>query len=123
LPVGWHGDDSLDAKRSSDARQPPQLLGAVNQNLLNWWLIVGDALERNVRHDPADLFALAVLLAPIDKAARWAGAVLQLIVGVSGRQQPLASKRQGHAAGVDGDPAPPPLLGHIGGRAAAARWV
>ena len=66
----------------------------------------------------------AVLLALVDEAASGpARFVFQLVVGKCRGQQPLAGERERHAAGVDRDPAPPPLLRHVGGRAAAARRV
>ncbi|MBA7711473.1 hypothetical protein ES703_120436 [subsurface metagenome] len=35
----------------------------------------------------------------------------------------VANQRQRHARGIDGDPAPPPLLRHVGGGAAAAGGI
>ena len=51
------------------------------------------------------------------------GRVGQQVVGILGGHQPRAGQRQGDAAGVDGDPAPAPLLGDVGRRAAAAGRV
>ena len=48
------------------------------------------------------------------------GRVGQQVVGIFRSHQARASQGQGDAAGVAGDPAPAPLLGDIGGRAAAA---
>ncbi len=48
------------------------------------------------------------------------GGVGQKIKGIPGRHEAGPSQSQGHPAGIDGDPAPPPLFGHKGGGAAAA---
>ncbi len=94
--------------------------------------VVGDRLERDVRHALVDE-AFADVVA--GRIARWRragqfrflldplGRVGQQIVGIFGAHQPRACQRQRHAAGVAGDPAPSPLLGDIGGRAAAAGRV
>ena len=50
-------------------------------------------------------------------------AVGEQIPGIARRHDPRAGKRQRNAAGIDGDPAPPPLLGDIGGRAGAAGGI
>ena len=50
-------------------------------------------------------------------------AVGEQIPGIARRHQARASERQRDAAGVDGDPAPAPLLGDIGGGAGAAGGI
>ena len=50
-------------------------------------------------------------------------AVGQDVPGVAGAHDASAGQRQGDAGGVDGNPAPAPLLGHVGGGAGAAGGV
>ncbi len=49
--------------------------------------------------------------------------VFQFVPGERCRQEPLTSKCQRHAAGIASDPAPPPLLGNIRRRPAAASGI
>ena len=51
------------------------------------------------------------------------GGVGEEVVREARAHQPRAGEGQGDATGVDGDPAPAPLLGDVGGRAAAAGRV
>ncbi len=94
--------------------------------------VVGDRLEGDVRHalidesladvaahrrrgrDPAGQFAL------FDLAL---AAVGEEVIGIAGAHDPGARQGEGDARGVDGDPAPAPLLGDIGGGAGAAGGV
>ena len=89
-------------------------LGTVHQRHQLRRLVVGDGLQRDARHKPADLLALAVLLALVAKAAgRSPRRVLQPIPGKGRRDQPLPGQRQRHPRGIAGDPAPAPLLGDV----------
>jgi hypothetical protein len=99
-------------------------LGAIDEHLLLGRLIVGDALERDMRHDPADVFTLLVLLADVNEAAGWpTGFFFELVIREGRREHALAGKSQWHSAGVDRDPSPAPLFGDVRGRAAASGWV
>ena len=51
------------------------------------------------------------------------GAVREEVEGVAGAHDAGAGQREGDAGGVDGDPAPAPLLGDVGGGAGAAGGV
>ncbi len=51
------------------------------------------------------------------------GAVGEEVIRVARGHDPGAGERQGHAGGVDGDPAAAPLLGHIGRGAGPAGRV
>ena len=94
--------------------------------------IVGDRLQRDVRHALIDE-ALADVV--VDRRVgghalgqlRFLGAALaavgEQIPRIARRHQPRAGERQRDAAGVDGDPAPAPLLGDIGGGAGAAGGI
>ena len=99
-------------------------LRPIDQHFFIRRLVVRDALERDVRDDAADFLALLVLLALVDEAARRpALLVFQFVVGKRRGQQALPRERERHAAGVDRDPAPAPLLGDVGRRPAAAGRV
>jgi len=74
--------------------------------------VIGDGLERHMRHG-------FVFEAASDAFLR----VRQLVVVKRGGHQPLFGQRQRHPRGVAGDPAAPPLLGHVSGGAAAAGGV
>ena len=94
--------------------------------------VVGDGLERDVGNALVDkpLLDIALVL-PV----RWhlsgdfgfllraLDRVVKEVVRKPGRHQAGAGKSNGYPGGVDGDPAAPPLLGDIGGGAAATRWV
>ena len=93
--------------------------------------VAGDALERDVRHGAAvegEPLAVrpAVAVGSLDPGSvRVARHVLgaqfaQPVVVEARGQQPMLGQRQRHPAGVDGDPAPPPLLGDERRRAAPA---
>ena len=47
----------------------------------------------------------------------------QQVVGIAGAHEPGTGQGQGHAGGVDGDPAPAPLFGDVGGGAGATGGV
>lgn len=88
--------------------------------------IVGDALQRDVRHALVDeaLAQAAMrgrgrgdLSRHLGLLALAFGAVSQQIPGIARAHDPRAGERQRDARGVHGDPAPPPLLGDIGGGA------
>ena len=94
--------------------------------------------ERDVRHalvDETPLISFIVTLsschrarleapAPVSSLPSCAfGRIGQEIVGEPGGHQARAGEREGDAAGVNRDPAAAPLLGHIGGGAAAARGI
>ena len=51
------------------------------------------------------------------------GGVRQQVVGIAGSHEAGAGQGEGHARGVEGDPAPAPLLGHVGGGARTAGRV
>ena len=94
--------------------------------------VVGDGLEGDVRHALVDealpdvavgwrlrrgpALHLRLLRLPL-------AAVGEEIVRVAGAHDPGAGQRQGHAGGVDGNPAAAPLLGDVGGGAGAAGGV
>ena len=94
--------------------------------------VVGDGLERDVRHALVDK-ALADVAFGLVLGRHLAGQfgflldalrrVGQQVVGILRGHQARARQRQGDAAGVAGDPAPAPLLGDVGRRAAAAGRV
>ena len=87
-------------------------------------LVVGDGFQRDARDQAADLLALPVLLALVDEAAgRAAARLLQFVPGEGGGQEPLPGQGQRDPGGVAGDPAPAPLLGHIGRGPRAAGGV
>ena len=68
-----------------------------------------------MRDDAADLLALLVLFARVDKAAGGASVfVAQLEPRESGGEEPLTCKRERNTRGIDRDPAPSPLLGDVG---------
>ena len=83
LPVHRRRNRRLDDERAGDAGDPVVDLRAIDEDFLFWRLVVGDALERDVRHDAADVFALVVLLALVDEAA-----------GRSVRRRPSARTRE-----------------------------
>lgn len=74
--------------------------------------VLCDALKRDVRD--------GLVAEAARDALRF---VFQLEVFVLGGEQPLAGDGNRHPAGVDRDPAPAPLLRHIGGRARPAGWI
>jgi hypothetical protein len=74
--------------------------------------VVGDRLERDVRHGLVDEAALQPFVR-----------VLQLEVVVAGGHQALLGQRDGHARGVAGDPAAAPFFGDEGCGAGAAGWI
>ena len=61
------GNGRLDTKRPRDPRDFLLLLGAIDEHFFFRRLVVGDALERDMRHQPADLFPFAVLSALVDE--------------------------------------------------------
>ena len=88
--------------------------------------VVGDVFERDMRHALVDEAEADVAMRRV--GLRWRardlglfalafGAVGEQIIGIARAHQPRARKGDGDAARVDGDPAPAPLLGDIGGRA------
>jgi hypothetical protein len=83
--------------------------------------VLGDALQRHVGHRLVDEARVRVGA----DMGRLGGGVLTLdLIEVELRgQQPLPRQGDGHPAGVDGDPAPAPLLGHVCGGAGAAGGV
>ena len=94
--------------------------------------IVGDRLERDVRHALIDEALADIVMdrrvrgrAPAELGLLRAAlaAVGEQIPGIARRHQPRARQRQRDAAGVDRDPAPAPLLGDIGGGAGAAGGI
>ena len=94
--------------------------------------VVGDGLERDVRHTLIDKALADVAMR---RLAGWRGAgdfgfldlavaaVGEQVVGIARTHDAGTGQRQGHAGGVDGDPAAAPLLGDIGGGAGAAGRV
>ena len=94
--------------------------------------IVGDGLQGDMRHALVD-----EALADVATSGRFRGRALRdlgflaLPLGAVGKQVPGIARthdarprqRERHAGGVDGDPAPAPLLGDVGGGARAAGWV
>ena len=74
--------------------------------------VVGDALERNVRHGFVDEPALQSFV--------W---VAQRVVIEAGGHQALFGQRNGNARGVAGDPAAAPFFSDVGCSAATARWI
>ncbi len=71
-------DGRFDRERPADAGNLLVHFGAVSQRDYFRLFLVGDGFEREARHETADLFPFAVLLALIDKAARRAlGRVFQ----------------------------------------------
>ncbi|MFA4945499.1 MAG: hypothetical protein WC789_12450 [Lentisphaeria bacterium] len=124
FPVDRGRDGCFKGERAGDAGDALDLLRPVHQHFFLCRLVVGDAFQGDVRHNAADFLALLVLLALVDKAAGRAAAVVAQFIEREGRgQQPLPRQRQRHAAGVHGDPAPPPLLRHIRRRPAAAGGI
>ena len=117
------GNRRLERERAGDADDLVVDLRPIDEHFLVRRLVVGDALERDVRDDAADFLALLVLLARRRTRRRAALAFFQLVVVVGGRQQALPCKRERHAARVDRDPPPAPLLGDVRRRPAAARRV
>jgi hypothetical protein len=118
------GDGGLEHERAGHARDAGHDLGPVHQHFHVGLLAVGDALERDVRHDAADVLALAVGLHLVDEATGGAvRRVFQFRVVEACREQPLARERERDARRVDGDPAAAPLFGDVDGCAAAAGGV
>ena len=118
------GDGGLHHKGASHAHHAAVYLGPVHQHFGGGWFVVGNGLQRDVRHQPAHFFALAVLLALVDEAALRAGLrVFEVVVREGGCQQPLAGQCEWHARCVAGDPAAAPLFGDVSGGAAAAGGV
>jgi len=118
------GNRRLDDEGAGDAGDAAHFLGAVDQHLHRRRFVVGDALERGMRHQTADLLSFAVLLALVDEAARRAGLWgLQFVVGKGRRQQALAGEGERNARGVDRNPASAPLLGDVSSGSRAARWI
>ena len=111
-------------ERPGHARDAVDALRPVHQHFFCGRLIVGDDLERDVRHDAADFFALADSACACRRSRRPdRGFVFQFVPGKGRGQQALASQGERHTAGINGDPAPAPLLGDVGRRAAAAGRV
>ena len=94
--------------------------------------IVGDGFQGDVGHALVDE-ALANVAAggclrrralrDLGFLALPLGAVGQQIPGIARAHDARPRQRERHAGGVDGDPAPAPLLGDVGGGARAAGWV
>ena len=59
----------------------------------------------------------------LETAADCPVAAFGFVIIELGGKQPLARERDSHAARVYRNPTPPPLLGDVCGRAAAASWV
>ena len=94
--------------------------------------VVGDGLERDVRHALVDEAVADIVMGGVGRgggALDLGGLLLAVfaigeeIPGIFRAHDPRAGERERHAAGVDGDPAPAPLLGDEGGGARAAGWV
>ena len=96
--------------------------------------VVGDALERDVRHGAVDepLVHVALRGGGVGVGVRAGkvglllaalGRVGEQVVGEAGGHEAGAGQGQGDAGRVDGDPPPAPLLRDVGRRAAAARRV
>jgi hypothetical protein len=50
-------------------------------------------------------------------------AVGEFVIGIFRAHQPGAGQCESDAGGIDGNPAPPPLLGHHGRSAGTASWI
>ena len=95
--------------------------------------VVGDGLEGDVGHALVDEALADVAAGLVQGSAFWPvrsaslpdafGRVGQEVVGVAGGHEAGAGQGEGDAGGVDGDPAPAPLLGDVGGGAGAAGGV
>ncbi len=96
--------------------------------------VAGNTLERDVRHGFALESQLLSSGLPLcvdlgnPRTVRVTRHILsaqlaQSVVIELGGQQPVLGQRQRYAAGVDSDPAPTPLFGHIRRRPAPARRV
>ena len=97
-------------------------------------LVVSDGFERDVGHPLVDEALANVAFRRWQSTRRQLarqlgvfrdafGRVGQQVVGKASRHQAGPGQGQRHAAGVDGDPSPAPLLGDVGRCSAAARWV
>ena len=117
-------DRRFERERPAHADDTRYGLGAVYQYFLGRRFVVGDALERNVRHDSADFLPAAVLLPLVHEATRRPAFFLfQFVVVERSREQTLTGQCQRHATGDTGDPPSAPSLGHKRGRTAAARGI
>ena len=124
FPIHWRGNSGFECERAGHADDASLHFRPVHQHFLGGRLVVGDAFERYVRDDAADFLAFAVLFSFIDKAASGpALLVLQFEVKKRGGQEALPRQGQRHAAGINGNPAPTPLLGHVSRRSAPARRI
>ena len=94
--------------------------------------VVGDGFQRDVRHALVDEALADVVVGgrvgrgragDVGLLAAALGAVGEQVEGELRAHDPGAGQRQRHAGGVDGDPAPAPLLGDEGGGAGAAGRV
>ena len=105
--------EGLDGEGAGDAEAFFVLVGLVVEGFFGGRFAIGDAAEGDVGH-----------LAVGEALAQVAGLlVVEQVVGKGGAEQPGLGDIEGDARGVGGDPAPPPLLGHIGGGARTARRV
>lgn len=124
LHLGGRGYRRLDDEGAGDSDYARAHFGAIDEDFFLGGLVVGYGLECDVGHDAPHLFALVVLLAFIDKAPDGTSLLfLKVVPGKGGGEDALAREGQGHPACVYRDPAPPPLLGNIGGCARAAGGV
>ena len=57
FPIHWRGDRRFHAERAGHAGDGIVDFGAIDQHFLGRRFVVGDALERDVRHDAADFLA------------------------------------------------------------------
>ena len=94
--------------------------------------VVGDGLQGDVRDALVDEAVADVavggrfgrgLAGELGFLALPFRAVREEVVGIAGAHDPGAGQREGDAGGVDGDPAPAPLLGDVGGGAGPAGGV
>ena len=95
--------------------------------------VVGDRLQRDVLHSLVDESVPDVVrhlgrrqVACADSSLSLAttlDGVREQVVREAGTHQPLSRKRERDSRGVDRDPPPSPLLGHVSRRARSTRWV
>ncbi|WP_434478569.1 hypothetical protein [Gemmatimonas sp.] len=81
FPVHWRGNGRFHDEGAGHPRDFLLLLGAIDQHFHGGRLIVGDALECNVRHEPAHFFTTLVLFAHVGEAT--GGAARRILERVS----------------------------------------